>query len=275
MAVPFRGERFEGRVAVVTGAARGTGLVTARRFAEEGARVVLADILDEAGTAAAETIAAAGGAAEFHRLDVTDETAWTTLVEAVVGAHGRIDVLVNNAAALFLGSIDDTPTEEFERILRVNVVGPFLGIRAVSPVMRAQRCGSIVNVSSTDGLMAHNGVSAYVSSKFALRGLTKTAAIELGPYGVRVNTVCPSGGSIDMISPYFGNAIDLAAVMTAPRRAAIPDEPDPEKALGTIAEMILFLAGDGAAGCTGGDFPVDRGETAGVRMPGMPGYVPD
>jgi 3alpha(or 20beta)-hydroxysteroid dehydrogenase len=267
--------RFEDRVAVVTGAARGTGLVTARRFAEEGAHVVLVDVLDDAGAAAADGIAEAGGAATFHRLDVTDEHGWAALVDAVVGAHRRIDVLVNNAAALFLGSIDDTTSEDFERILRVNVVGPFLGIRAVSPVMRAQRSGSIINVASTDGLMAHNGVSAYVSSKFALRGLTKTAAIELGPYGVRVNTVCPSGGSVDMISPFFGNAIDLAAVMTAPRRAAIPDEPDPRKALLTIAEMILFLAGDGAAGCTGGDFPVDRGETAGVRMPGMPGYVPD
>jgi 3alpha(or 20beta)-hydroxysteroid dehydrogenase len=262
--------RLAGKVAVITGAARGTGLVTARRFAEEGAIVRLADIRDEQGATAAERIVADGGTASYRHLDVTVEDAWTTLVEEVVAEHGRLDVLVNNAAALHIATIADTSVADFERILRVNVVGPFLGIRAVAPTMRAQGSGSIVNIASIDGLIAHNGVSAYASSKFGLRGLTKTAAIELGPSGVRVNAVCPSGGSFDMIRPFLGAGIDLASAADAPRRSHLPDYDDPSRELVDFAEMVVFLASDAAAGCTGGDYPVDRGQTAGVRIPGMP-----
>lgn len=262
--------RLDGKVAIVTGAARGTGLVTARRLAEEGATVWMVDILDDLGTAAAADLTASGLDATHHHLDVTDEDGWSALVDTVLAGHGRIDALVNNAAALHVGAIVDTSVADFERILRVNVTGPFLGIRSVAPAMTAQGSGSIVNVSSIDGLVAHNGVAAYSASKFGLRGLTRTAAIELGPHGVRVNTVCPSGGSFDMISPFAGT-IDLAAAAAAPPHSHLPGPADPSRELVDIAEMVLFLVSDAAAGCTGGDYPVDRGHTAGTRIPGMPG----
>ncbi len=265
-----RGDRLRDRVAVITGAARGTGLVTARRFAEEGAVVVLTDVLDEVGEAATAALREQGLAVEFRHLDVTDEAGWLHLVGEVLAEHGRIDVLVNNAAALHVALIDDTSVTDFERVLRVNVVGPFLGIKAVAPAMRARRRGSIVNISSVDGLHAHNGVAAYASSKFALRGLTRTAAIELGPSGVRVNTVCPTAGSYEMIAPFVGRTIDVAAAAAAPRRSHLPDPAGTREALVEVAELVLFLASDAASGCTGGDYPVDRGETAGVRIPGMP-----
>lgn len=262
---------MQGDVAVVTGAARGTGAVVARRLAEEGARVWATDVLDGLGQATATRLADQGLDVTYRHLDVTDEDGWSGLVAQIVAEHGRLDALVNNAAALHVAPLVDTGLDEFERILRVNLVGPFLGVRAVAPTMCAQGSGSIVNVSSIDGLISHNGVSAYASSKFGLRGLTKTAAIELGPSGVRVNTVCPSGGSFDMIAPFVGGAIDVEAAVHAPPRSHLPDYDDPSRELVDFAEMVVFLASRSAAGCTGGDYPVDRGQTAGVRIPGMPG----
>jgi 3alpha(or 20beta)-hydroxysteroid dehydrogenase len=263
--------RLEGRVSIVTGAARGTGAVIAELLASEGATVWAVDVLDDLNESTTAALREKGLDVRPRSLDVTDESGWSHLVDEIVGEHSRLDVLVNNAAILHLGSLAETPAATFEQILHVNLMGPFLGIRSVAPQMMEQRAGSIVNIASVDGLMSNNGVSAYSSSKFALRGLTKTAAIELGEHNVRVNAVCPTAGSFDMFAPFVGSALDITAAMNAPKRAMLADLETREHELIHVAEMVLFLASDAARGCTGGDYPVDRGETAGFVIPGLPG----
>src|SRR5689334_6762253 len=162
--------RLAGRVALVTGAARGTGAEIARRFAAEGACVVLADVRDGEGAAVAAEL---GEPARYRRLDVTDPAAWAAAVEELRAREGRLDVLVNNAAVLHLATIDATAVAEFERILRVNCIGPFLGTRACLPLLRDSGRGSIVNLGSIDSVEGTPLTAAYTSSKFALRGLTK------------------------------------------------------------------------------------------------------
>ena len=174
--------RLDGKVALVTGAARGTGEVIARLFAEEGARVVLADVLDSQGETVAHEI---GEGASFQHLDVGSENDWKDGVVAVLERFGRLDVLVNNAALLHLASVEETSVEDLQRLIRVNQIGPFLGMRAAVPALRDAGGGSIVNVSSIDGLRGANGVFAYASTKWALRGMTKVAAVEFGK--------CPGG----------------------------------------------------------------------------------
>ena len=181
----------EGSVVIVTGAARGTGAATAELFVAEGASAVyLVDLRVEEGRSVAERL---GPTAHFVELDVTDPAAWEGVRADVVDRCGRIDVLVNNAAVLHLGTVEHTTVDQLRRVLDVNVAGTFAGVQAVVPAMRAQGGGAIVNVASVDALQGMNGVSAYAASKWAVRGLTKNAAIELGQYGIRVNSVHPGG----------------------------------------------------------------------------------
>jgi len=261
--------RLEGKVALVTGAARGTGEVVARMFASEGARVAVGDVLDEPASAVAKQLGEAGLA--LH-LDVTSEADWSRAVQQVRDSFGGLDVLVNNAAVLHLAALEETSAEDFERLLRVNLLGPFLGIRAVAPAMRERGRGSIVNVSSVDGLQGKNGVAAYASSKWGVRGLAKVAAVELGRSGIRVNTVCPEAGSGQMIAPYLPEGIDPESVhgWGQPFLRYQRDRAAGER-LGDIARMILFLASDESLSCTGGDFPVDSGNTQLKRVKGAPG----
>lgn len=255
--------QLAGKIAVVTGAARGTGATTARRFVEEGATVVVADLRDDQGRATAEGL---GERASFHHLDVTDDASWAELVRDVVAAHGRVDVLVNNAAILHMGSIANTPTDTFRRVQEVNTTGCYAGIRAIAPVMAANGGGAIVNVASIDGLIGMNGVSAYVASKWGLRGLTKSAALELGRDGIRVNAVCPAGGNPEMYGPWGAGLMAMAddtAHYLANR--AIPRPATTEE----IADVIVFLASDLSRMVTGVDIPVDGGETAGSYLPGF------
>lgn len=184
--------RLEGKIAIVTGAARGTGEQTARLFAQEGARVVVADVLEQEG---AKTAAEIGPSATFVRLDVTNEASWAEAVAETLRRFGRPSVLVNNAGLLHIQALVETPAEVVERLWRVNTLGPFLGMKAVAREMQAAGGGSIVNVSSVDGLSAKNGLAAYAPSKWALRGLTRVAALELGQMGIRVNAVCPEAGA--------------------------------------------------------------------------------
>jgi len=158
------GGRVQGKVAIVTGAARGTGAATARLLAREGARVVLGDLLEEPGRLVAKEIAEAGGVASFERLDVASEDDWRRVVDAAVERHGTVDVLVNNAAGLHMAALEDTALEQYERVVRVNQVGTFLGMKAVAPVMKRAGRGSIVNVSSIDGMSAKTGLVAYSAS---------------------------------------------------------------------------------------------------------------
>lgn len=252
---------FEGRVAIVTGAARGTGEAIAQRLARGGARVIVADVLETEGEAVAESI---GGV--FRRLDVTDADAWGLAVEEITESHGGLDVLVNNAAVLHMGTLANTAPETFRRVVDVNTVGPFLGIRSAAPAMRSRGGGAIVNVASADALVGMNGVSAYCASKWGLRGLAKAAALELGRDGIRVNTVCPAGGNSAMFGPWIERMlpfIDETIAYTEDR--AIPGEVPVE----LIAEAVAWLASDASSRCTGVDLPVDGGATAGTWMAGF------
>lgn len=256
-------ESLESRIAIVTGAARGVGAVIARRMVEAGARVVLGDVRDEAGEAVADEL---GAAATYFRLDVTREGDWARVVGAVLSDHGRIDVLVNNAGRLHMGAIENTAEETARQVLDVNLIGPFLGIRAVIPAMRAQRKGSIVNVGSLDGLLGMNGVAVYCASKWGLRGLAKSAALELGRSGIRVNTVCPAGGNPEMYAPWMRQLTGMLEQTKAyTEDRALPGEAP----LDAIADAVLFLASDASRHCTGMDLPVDGGAHAGRFLPGF------
>lgn len=254
---------FERKVAIVTGAARGTGAAVAARFCEEGARVMLGDVMDDAGE---ETAHRLGAAASFVHHDVTDSTQWSALVERTLEEHGRIDVLVNNAGVLHQGPIENTSEADFRKLLEVNTLGPFLGIRAVIPAMRQQAGGSIVNVGSIDSLAAMNGLTAYCASKFGLRGLSKAAALEVGRDGIRVNTVCPAGGNPEMYAPWMDKIMGfLEETIAYNENRGIPGSVPVE----SIVDAVVFLASDASLHCTGIDLPVDGGATAGSFVPGF------
>jgi 3alpha(or 20beta)-hydroxysteroid dehydrogenase len=243
--------RLSGKVALVTGAANGQGAAAARRFAAEGARVVLTDVDDDAGKALADELGA-----PYHHLDVSEEDGWTTAVAAASEAYGPVTVLVNNAGVLHFSLLHETALADYERVIRVNQVGTFLGMRAVVPGMLALGTGSIVNVSSVEGLAAAPLLTAYTASKFAIRGMTKVAALELAGRGVRVNSVHP--GVVDtglLPAALGGQPVDLSYVAkkVPMRRVGQPAE---------IAELVVFLASDDSSYCTGAEFVADGGVTA-------------
>ena len=254
---------LKGRIAIVTGAARGTGAVIAAHLNELGATVVLGDILEEEGTRVAQKI---GERAHFVPHDVTQEGEWDQIVARALELGGRVDVLVNNAAVLHLGTLTNTPGEVLRHLLEVNTLGPYLGMRAVVPAMREQGAGSIVNVGSVDSLIAMNGISSYCASKWGLRGMSRALALELGRDGIRVNSVCPAGGNPEMYRPWFSK---LAGFMEETRAytedRAIPGEVSAEG----IAAAVCFFASDDSLHCTGVDLPVDGGAHAGHFVPGF------
>lgn len=265
--------RLEGKVAIVTGAARGTGEQTARLFADEGARVVIADVLEDEGRATAEDI---GASAIFERLDVTDEASWKNVVAKTVEVFGAPTVLVNNAGLLHMEALVDINPADVERLWRVNQFGPFLGMQAVARTMQGAGGGSIVNVSSVDGLSAKNGLGAYVPTKWALRGLTRVAALELGQMGIRVNAVCPEAGGPGMRREFTPDSIDPMDTLSFTHDAIPHNQKRPGlEIIRDIARMILFLASDESLSCTGADYPVDAGWTAGRRLKFNPGYSAD
>jgi len=262
-------DRLGGKVAIVTGAARGTGEAVARRFVAEGARVVVADVLEEAGAAVAGSL---GETACFQRLDVSEAADWERGVGETLRRFGRLDVLVNNAAVLHMAAIVDTQPEDFLRVVRVNQLGTFLGVRAVVGAMRAAGGGSIVNVSSVDGLRGQNGVVAYASTKWAVRGITRVAALELGRFGIRVNAVCPEAGSAQMVAPYAPPGVDVAKVLPHMQPAlGYQRTRSLAELLDDVANVILFLASDESRSCTGADFPCEGGNTAGRIVKGVAG----
>ena len=262
------GSRLEDKVAIVTGAARGTGAEIARHFVREGAKVWIADLLDDQ---ADKLAAELGESARAIHLDVTDEAEWSQVVEEVTARDGGVDVLVNNAAILKLAPLVETTGADFERLIRVNQIGPFLGIRAVLEPMKELGGGSIVNIASVDGFSAKNGVVAYASTKWALRGITKVAAIELGRYGVRVNAVCPEAGGPEMVRPFLPEGVDPEVAMQfqwpilySNRDRSIEDR------LQDIAYLVTYLASDESRSCTGGDFVIDGGHSAGRLLKAGP-----
>jgi 3alpha(or 20beta)-hydroxysteroid dehydrogenase len=260
---------MDDKVVILSGAARGTGAATARLLASEGAQVVIGDLLDEQGRQVAKEI---GERALFHPLDVTSETSWRALVDVTLGEYGRIDALVNNAAVLLMAALVDTTLEEYERVVRVNQTGTFLGMKSVAPAMKQAGRGSIVNVSSIDGMSAKNGLTAYSASKWAVRGMTRVAAIELGQFGIRVNAVCPEAGSAEMMRPYVPEGLDIEAASKFQQRILKTQmERSLADKIGDVAKMILFLASDDSRSCTGTDFLVDGGNLSGTHIKVTPG----
>lgn len=252
--------RLAGKNALITGAARGTGAETARLFAREGARVILADVLDDLGEAVAEEI---GGESRYLHLDVTSERDWA-------GDFGPLDVLVNNAAVLDVASIAETTHQDLTRVLDVNLAGAFLGIRAAIETMKARGGGSIVNVASIDAIEGYNGVAAYTASKWGLRGLSKAAATELGCHGIRVNTVCPGFGSREMVQPFVERAIERLKERTDPLPPRPPSPFARKGSLADVAQAILYLASDESGFVSGTDLVVDGAFTVGKIEPGAP-----
>lgn len=254
---------LENRVALVTGAARGVGETIAATLLREGATVVLTDVRGEQGRQAAKKL---GGQASFAELDVTKDSDWERVVGEVVRAHGRIDVLVHNAGILHMGTLENTPPDVFRRVLEVNTVGPYLGTRAVLAPMKKQGKGSIVYVSSIDGLVGMNGVTAYAASKFGVRGFAKSVALELGRSGIRANSVCPAGGNTEMYGPWGAKLVQMQdQTLAYTNNRGIPGVVPFE----AIAEAVLYLASDASSHVTGIDLPVDGGATAGKFLAGF------
>ncbi|WP_020657824.1 glucose 1-dehydrogenase [Amycolatopsis benzoatilytica] len=246
------GNRLAGKVALITGAARGQGAAAARAFVAQGAQVVIADVLRAEGE---ELAAELGDAAVFCPLDVSDEDAWTAAVDRTVAAFGPPTVLVNNAGVLYFSELAKTPLAEYERVVRVNQIGAFLGMRSVVEPMAGAGGGSIVNVSSVEGLAGMPFLIAYTATKFAIRGMTKVAALELGARGIRVNSVHPGMIDTKMVSDAAGADVDVSWVgkKVALGRVGRADE---------IAPLLVFLGSDESSYCTGGEFVADGGATA-------------
>jgi len=247
-------KRFDSRTVIVTGGARGMGASHARGFVAEGANVVIADVLEREGRTLAGEL---GDQAIFSRLDVTSDTDWAATVAAAENAFGPVSVLVNNAGIVRFGQITDTTLAIWRQVIEVNLTGAFLGIRAVASSMRKAGGGAIVNISSGAGFTATFGLAAYVSSKWAVRGLTKTAALELGHDNIRVNSIHPGAIRTPLLADHAPDAAAMAATMEGAGvgLSAIPRVAEPEE----ITRLVLFVASDDASFSTGSEFIADGG----------------
>ena len=253
--------RLHGKTALITGGARGQGASEAKLFASEGANIVVTDILDEDGAATAADV---GGTYIHH--DVTSEADWAAVVKQSVEQYGGIDILVNNAGIWMQTNVLGGSLEDYRRVIEINQIGVFLGMRAVVEAMTAGGGGSILNVSSIDGLVGMDLCLAYVASKWAVRGMTKTAARELAPHGIRVNSIHPGFIHTHLAVEEESQLetvhamLDAHAARLAPMgRAGRPEE---------IARLALFLACDESSYSTGSEFVADGGLIAGYPPPG-------
>ncbi|SNY44703.1 glucose 1-dehydrogenase [Paractinoplanes atraurantiacus] len=241
--------RFDGKTVIVTGGARGMGATHSRSFVAEGARVVIADVLDAEGEALAKEL---GDAAIYRHLDVTDEQQWARLIEETNAVFGAPAVLINNAGIGGKGAfVEDETLEDWRRLLAVNLDGVFLGTRAVIPGMKAAGGGAIVNISSFAGLIGTPNAADYTTSKFAVRGFTKAVAMEVASHGIRVNSVHPGYIRTPILGPLGDEVVHGKVALD---RMAAPEE---------VTRMVLFVASDEAGYSTGSEFVVDGGWSAG------------
>ena len=252
--------RLDGKVALITGGANGQGAAESRRFVAEGAKVVVADVDDEQGKLLADEL---GEAAIYVHHDVASEEDWESAIGATDDAFGRLDVLLNNAGILKFSPLAATSLEDYMSVVQVNQVGVFLGMRSVVAPMTRGGGGSIVNVSSVEGMFGGPFLVAYTASKFAVRGMTKVAAVELGQFGIRVNSIHP--GAIDTpmldLPGMDKEAMNKAFAKAIPvGRMGTPDD---------IASLCLFLASDDSSYISGGEFLIDGGAAAYIRWPGI------
>jgi 3alpha(or 20beta)-hydroxysteroid dehydrogenase len=239
-------KKLEGKVAIITGAARGQGADEARRFVAEGARVVLTDLLPSGANVAAEL----GDAAIFIQHDVANEAQWRNVVETALAKFGRVDILVNNAGIFTPAMLEDTTAESFDRHYRVNQYGPFLGMKAVLEAMKAAGGGSIVNISSVAGMRGFPGMIAYAGSKWALRVMTKCVAREVAPFKIRVNSIHPGLVDTPMLNDHDPEALkQFEAAVPLGRMATTAD----------VVEIVVYLACDLSSNMTGAELVTDGG----------------
>lgn len=234
--------RVAGKVALVTGGARGIGAASARALVAEGAKVVLADVLDDEGKALADEL---GGSARYVHLDVTSEDDWRAAVETTTTEFGRLDVLFNNAGIANGGQLQRFKMEKWQQIIDVNLTGPFLGMKTCADAMIAAGGGSIINTSSIEGLRGTPWAHGYVASKWGLRGLTKSVAMELAPHNIRVNSIHPG-----LIRTPITEGIPDDLIPIPLGRPGQPEE---------VASFVVFLASDESSFATGSEFVMDGG----------------
>lgn len=243
--------RLNGKVAIITGGARGQGAAHARTFVKEGAKVVITDILEEEGIALANEI---GANAKFIKHDVTKESEWKKVVEDAESTYGPVDILINNAGIVIVKEIEEQTEEEYRRVIDINQTAVFLGMKTVLPSMKKTKEGSIINISSINGLRGAPGTSAYDSSKFAVRGMTKSAAQEFAKYNIRVNSVHPGVIETPMVATEETKDQVTALVAGVPlARAGQPED---------VSNLMVFLASNESSYCTGSEFVIDGGVTA-------------
>ena len=245
--------RLDGKVAVITGASRGQGVTEAELFAAEGARVVLTDLLVEEGQQAADRIRTAGGEALFVKLDVSSPDEWNEVVRHTVQTYGRLDILVNNAGIAMRGGVESTPLEDWDRCLDINAKGVFLGMKYAIPAMLENNSGSVINISSTSGILGYPGGTAYHASKGAVRIMSKAAALEYAKRGVRVNSLHPG-----FIKTAMTDSMDAERVAGILDRTPVGRKGTPME----IAYGALFLASDESSFVTGTELIIDGGLTA-------------
>ena len=248
--------RLEGKVALISGGARGQGAVEARMFAEEGAKVIIGDILDDAGRQTEAQLRELGYECTYVHLDVTSETDWNAAVQTAVAAYGKLDILLNNAGILIRKNIEDTTEADWDRIFAVNAKGVFLGTKAAIPALRASGGGSIINISSTAGLVGSpNGSASYTATKGAVRLFTKSTAIQHAREGIRCNSIHPGPIETDMIADTLNDPDSMALRM---QRLPLGRVGKPSE----IAYGAIYLASDESSFVTGAELVIDGGTTA-------------